>query len=290
MKRLIVLFLMTFVLFSYNKVILAQDVLDGIYVKEHVPARKPVPYYHLREADVMWSKVIWRMLDLKEKINHTLFFPSRPYEEQPVNGRYSLICLLKYGVEKEGLVVFDATDIFHEFNEPIDPNVIDVLLGAKTDTVLVEDPVTLELVQTITNEPPKVEEVTRLMIKEEWFFNKQRSKMEVRIIGMCPIRTYYRDDDVDKENLEMKKVFWVYYPSVRSIFARNEVFNPFNDAERRTFEDIFFNRKFSSYIYQETNVYDNRRIGDYRYGLDAMLESEKIKEFMFKVEHDLWEF
>ena len=73
-------------------------------------------------------------------------------------------------------------------------------------------------------------------------------------------------------------MFWVYYPSVRHLFANHEVFNTNNDAERRTFEDIFFKRRFSSYIYQETNVYNNRRIEDYRVGLDALLESEKIKE------------
>ncbi|MFH2141190.1 MAG: gliding motility protein GldN, partial [Bacteroidota bacterium] len=279
MKKFVVFILLLFVFFSFNKNTFAQDVLDGIYVKEHVPARKPIPYYHLREADVMWSKRIWRMIDLKEKINHPLYFPTKPYEDQPVNGRYSLICLLIYGIQKEGLIVFDP-DINDEFEVPIDESMVDGRLGAKIDTFMVEDPVTLELVPKIVPSEKKVEEVTRLLMKEEWIFNKQRSKMEVRIIGLCPIRTFYRDDDLEKENLTMSQVFWVYYPSVRSIFARNEVFNPYNDAERRTFEDIFFNRKFSSYIYQETNVYDNRRIGQYRYGLDAMLESERIKEFM----------
>ncbi|MFH2095623.1 MAG: gliding motility protein GldN [Bacteroidota bacterium] len=265
------------------------DVLDGIYVKEHVPARKPIPYYHLREADVMWSKRIWRMIDLKEKINHPLYFPTKPYKEQPFNDRFSLICLLLYGVEKEGLVVYDP-DIDDQFTVPITPGDLEVRMGGGVDTVEVEDPETFVITMKIVPKERRVEEVTRLMMKEEWYFDKQRSKMEVRIIGLCPIRTYYRPDDYDKENLEMKKVMWVYYPSVRHIFANNEVFNPYNDTERRTFEDIFFMRKFSSFIYQETNVYNNRRIEQYRKGLDALLESEKIKDFMFKVEHDLWEF
>ena len=38
----------------------AQDVLDGIYVPEHARTRKVIAYTPLREADVMWTKRIWR--------------------------------------------------------------------------------------------------------------------------------------------------------------------------------------------------------------------------------------
>jgi len=82
----------------------------------------------------------------------------------------------------------------------------------------------------------------------------------------------------------------VYFPSIRPLLANHEVFNATNDAERRTFDDIFFKRMFSSYIFQETNVYDNRLINQYALGLDAILESEKIKEDIFRLEHDLWEY
>jgi len=73
------------------------------------------------------------------------------------------------------------------------------------------------------------------------------------------------------------------------VFATEEVYNSKNDAERRTFEDIFWKRQFASYIYKETNVYE-RRINEYATGMDALLESERIKEEIFNLEHDLWEF
>jgi gliding motility associated protien GldN len=289
MKSSVILIILVLCFLGYNNISRAQNVLDGIYVKEHVPARKPVPYYHLREADVMWSKRIWRMIDLREKINHPFLYPTIPYKDQPLNDRYSLICLLLYGIEKEGLVVYDP-DADDQFQVPLAMGDLDGKLGASIDTFMVEDPITYELTPKIIQNDRRIEEVQRILLKEEWFFNKQRSKMEVRIIGMCPIRTYYRDDDVDKENLEMSQIMWVYYPAVRHLFANHEVFNPYNDAERRTFEDLFFNRRFSSYIFRETNVFNNRRIGEYRKGLDALIESNKVRDFMFKVEHDLWEF
>ena len=33
-------------------------------------------------------------------------------------------------------------------------------------------------------------EVKSWIIKEEWYFDKHRSTMDVRIIGLCPVRTY----------------------------------------------------------------------------------------------------
>ncbi|MFT4545230.1 MAG: hypothetical protein ACI9EQ_001701, partial [Bacteroidia bacterium] len=60
----------------------AQNVLDGVYVKEHYPTRKVIPYTHLREADVMWATRIWRKLDLREKINHPLYFPTEPIKNR----------------------------------------------------------------------------------------------------------------------------------------------------------------------------------------------------------------
>lgn len=288
MKRKLIILSVIFILIPFIKVNAQSDVLDGVYVKEHVPARKPIPYHYLREADVAWSKKIWRILDLREKINFPLYYPTTPLDD-----RYSLIDLLIYGVENDGMVVYDTDD--DEFTTPITLKGIDENFGAINDTQFIEDPVTGEMNQKIIPGERTTSEVTRYLMKEVWFFDKQRSKMEVRIVGLCPIRLYAKDD-VEADNgdvqgiLTQKLTFWVYFPAARNLFADHEVFNTKNDAERRTFEDIFFKRRFKSYIYQETNVYDNRRINQYTKGLDSQLEAEKIKMNMFRIEHDLWEF
>jgi hypothetical protein len=49
-------------------------------------------------------------------------------------------------------------------------------------------------------------------------------------------------------------------------------------------------RRFSSYIFAESNVYENRPINSYALGMDALLEADKVKEYLFNMEHDLWEY
>jgi hypothetical protein len=56
-----------------------------------------------------------------------------------------------------------------------------------------------------------------------------------------------------------------------------------------SWEDVFEMRMFSSYVIKETNEYD-RMIENYAAGVDAIMESERIKNEIFEFEHQLWEF
>jgi gliding motility associated protien GldN len=84
-------------------------------------------------------------------------------------------------------------------------------------------------------------------------------------------------------------MYWVYYPDLRPILAKYEVFNPKNDAVRMSWEDLFEMRMFESFIYKESNVFD-RNIQEYATGMDALLESDRIKGDLFTYEHDLWNY
>lgn len=277
MKRLIFSSALLLVLFAFASKTEAQ-VLDGVYVKEHVPVRNPIPYTSLREADVMWSKKIVRMLDLKEKLNHPLYYPTGKFSD-----RKSFMQLLQWGFENASKTAyeFSLTPLTYEIVTPIASySEIKRQLGFKIDT------------NAITGAPDtlleKLEECQQLIMKEEWFFDKQRSVMDVRIIGICPLRIYEDANVPGKFN--KAAAFWIYFPEFRDLFAKTEVFNPKNDAERRTFDDLFWKRKFSSFIIKESNVYNDRPIQNYAIGLEAMLEGERIKDFIFKIEHDLWEY
>ncbi len=256
-----------------------------VYEKTHIPKKEPVPYKFTREADVYWSKTIWRIIDLKEKMNLPLYYPTQNIS------RPNLIKLITESIKNEGTKVYDPQSKI-EFTVETSRDEVDRSLGATKDSTVVDG------VMKYTQNDPKYNEVTKLMIKELWFFNKQYSSIDVRIIGLCPIRVYSKDNanataDTSAsatENLQQNPLFWVYYPDVRRILSQNSAYNVRNDAQTISYDDLFTQRRFSSYIIKESNVYNDRAITDYQNGMDVLYESEKIKESIFNWEHDLWEY
>ncbi len=283
MKKLFFLIIMMVAMVEIPTV-KAQNVLDGIYPKEHVINRKPIPYPYVREADVMWSNTVWRIIDLREKMNLPLFYPINK-----MDGRYSLIQLLLHGIQYEGLTAY-STKYDDEFKVDMTYEQVLVEMGVAADTLMVQQEDGTFVSQVVTGDL-KPNEVKQILVKEVWFFDRNYSRLDVRILGLCPIREYSKSTgEGGAEEMARSQVFWIYFPQARDLFARNEVFNPRNDAQRRTFDDIFMKRFFGSYITRESNVYNNRGIEKYAVGMDAMLEAERIKTDIFNFEHDLWEF
>ncbi len=262
--------------FSQN---IGKPPLDGVYNKLNTINREPIPYTSLREADVMWSKRIWRVIDLRQKINLPMYYPTTNQE-----GRKSLMKII-YDAVKENTITAYTTEN-EEFLVPLSPAEIKKGLDKEDTMTMARLEPPYEEYDSVISNPFNTQDVYLFRVKEDWFFDKQRSVMDVRIIGICP---YMEVFDEFGEPKGFKPLFWIYFPECRKLFANNEVYNKWNDAERRTYEDIFFKRLFGSYIYKESNVYD-RMIYDYTQGMDGLLEAERIKEELFVKEHDLWEY
>ncbi|NJM14059.1 MAG: gliding motility protein GldN [Bacteroidales bacterium] len=165
------------VLTCFNKV-QAQDLKTEVYVKEHIPNKNPIPYTYVREADVMWSKTIWRMMDLREKQNLPLYYP-----EKPIGKRMSLIDLLLWGIDNEGLTAYSTDDPLNEFKVPMTKEQIDFVMGAGSDTIKVQDPNTGMLTETVIQRDRRTTEVKQVLVKEKWYFDRQHSVVRVNIIG-----------------------------------------------------------------------------------------------------------
>ncbi len=260
-----------------------QTVLDGAFVKEHNPTKRVIPYPHLREADVMYHKRIWQEIDLKQKMNHPLYFPDKPIQD-----RRSL-----FQVIKDALLIDQSLTAYSlgpaedddEFLYPMTREEVEAKL-APVRTSYTEDPDTGERIAVEAEEPVKPSDIAKYRIKEDWIFDKQRSERYVRIIGICPMKEDYDDDGAVRG---YQSLFWLYFPECRYVFANAEAYNFNNDAQRRTFEDIFQKRYFSSFIVKESNVYD-RPIRGYARGMDQHMEAERIKYEQFVLEHDLWSY
>ena len=84
-------------------------------------------------------------------------------------------------------------------------------------------------------------------------------------------------------------LFWIPYESAREVFVQAPFYNRSNSAANLSYDDVFIKRMFDSYIFKEENVYD-RSIQEYAQGVDALLESERIKNSLIEFEEYLWEY
>ena len=246
--------------------------LDDIVEKRLTLEKRVLPYDHIREADIFWEKRIWRVIDIREKMNLPFSYPERPF-----------FTILMEAAESEEITVYSTED--DKFSNPLTPDEV-AAMGATIDTIITFDPETYEEQLQIVRNELNPEDVKRFRIKEIWFFDEESSKLQVRVLGIAPLI----DVKDDNGNFRYEQpMFWVYYPEAREVLAREHAFNFANDTAPMTWEDIFEMRFFSSYIYKESNVFD-RRLQDYLSGVDLLLEADKIKNEIFNFEHDLWSY
>jgi len=260
-----------------------QTVLDGAYVREHNPTRKVIAYPSLREADVLWARRMWQMIDLRQKMNQDLYYPI-----DEIAGRKSLFDVIRWGLNEEGSLTaygLGPTQDDDEFRYPMEKEILDSILNPVVIRYT-EDLETGEKKEVRSVEPISSSDVVAYELKEDWLFDKQRSERYVRIIGIAPV-VLKRNEAGEVKGT--KELFWLYYPECRYIFNNYDVFNSHNNAQQMTFDQLFQLRRFTSYIIKEDNVYD-RSIDTYAKGVDALLESERIKNDVFIMEHDLWHY
>jgi gliding motility associated protien GldN len=251
--------------------------------------RRVVHYPFVREADVLWKKVTWEIIDLREKANLPLYYPTDTMQQ-----RKSLIQVIMDAISSNVVTPYrvpfkmNAYE-FDALNEMSLQEVIDI--GMR------EGRIEEEIGHGITRDSIvffrwEYKEIKQFLIKELWYFDRKNSRLYNEIIGLCPIREFHpldNDFNEDKSVTLRQRLFWVHYPEIRGFFAKTPVFSPLNDKPLYSFDDLFNFRYFNSYFVQEENVYNDRLITDYATGREAQLESERIKQEIFDFEQEIWE-
>jgi gliding motility associated protien GldN len=256
---------------------------DNAFDKTGLLERTPLPYEHLRWDDALFAEKVWREIDLREKINQVF-----RYEAQDDNGSQIFVDMLLKAVNSGEITAFSDD----RFSTPMALNEISDLTVGTADTVArtaIDDPSkVVEYVVTKASFDPK--SVVKIRIKEEWVFDREASRMFVRILGIAPLKTLFLPNGQERGTTAM---FWVYYPDLRPMLAKYEVYNPKNmGMGRMTWEELFESRMFSSYVVKSTlDNPGNKVIRSYvKDPILALLEGDNIKERIFNYEQDLWSY
>lgn len=261
---------------------------DNAIERNLVKDRIPLAYEHIREDDATYMQRVWREIDVHEKMNLPFV-----YKAEGDLGNQRFIYILLNAIKNDSITAFSPLD--DRFTTPLPfQEIINGLVG-KPMTISVPDLANdpdgskgLLRDTTIVNEfdPDKVE---RYWIKEDWVFDKESSRMQVRILGIAPLKTITNEDGTFRD---VTPIFWVYYPDLRPIFARHEVYNGKNFGARMSWEELFESRMFASRIIKSTvNNPNDEFIRSYvKDPILALLEGENMKERIFNYEQDLWSY
>ena len=258
------------------------------YVVNYDYENRILDFPFVREDDILWTKRYLNLIELKERPNHPLYFPVEPVSMGRGKYRTSLAHLLIEKVKAGEITAYDETPEDY-FTEVITPEEISKMLS-RVDSTEEEDFFTGEWKWEYDTIQIKAKDARSFYVLEDKFFDKKRSVLDSRIIGLALIAN---KEDPETGEPSPEVLFWVWYPEARQILANNFLIvdnQKYMGTKHMTYDEFLTKHLYTSRIIKETNMYD-RAVYDYKKTLmHELLEAERIKNDIRYLESDLWEY
>ncbi|MBQ4376748.1 MAG: gliding motility protein GldN [Bacteroidales bacterium] len=273
----------------------AQSVIDAddgrnpndFYQQGIVVGKRAMPYPFLRESDVVWRTTIWRKIDFNESFNQFFYFPFE--QEKSAQGRINLVNLILNAVKNGSFEIYEDDDM--KVPQDVETALAQTRSRSTKETEVGEDEWGEPIIQIDTTfEDLDAATVKMAQLKEFWYIDKQDTRQKVRIVGMA----FQYTKDVIKAGEAGQQTDWTFwvpmdFMTVRQVLVNANAYDENNDVAERSYDDVFVQRYFDSYVTRESNVH-NREITTYLTGVDAIYESQMIEEKIFDIESDMWEY
>lgn len=276
-----------------------------------------------RADDVVWSRIVYRIIDVRYKQNYQLYYP-----ETVNNTTYKSLMYTMLSAIENGMTVY-------RIQEGIEPNFKDTFslpdlpdaVKLRGDTLSTDDIDGLDALEIKKMQDTKivlnydsgkikfnsypyrqfVKNQLKFLIQEIVFFDKHYSRLYSKILAIAPLhaeRTQeaysYKDTLLVKNTfsepgklttaLRDQMLFWIPFDSFRPYMAQQYIMPNKNDTKRITFDDFFTEKRYTSYIVGASNIYD-RMIPDYVTTREEIeREQQLIENELLNFELDLWEY
>ena len=249
---------------------------------------KPLEYGYVGDRDILWSKNVWEIIDLDERVNFPYYYP---IDTNNIGGaRRSLYDVLVTGI-KNGEIEHIYADSY--FNEKRTLKDISATLSKVDTTDLgIEQYNAGEEVdeQFIDRRDLGSADIAEYHIRGIWYFDKVQAELRYRLLGIAPVAPDV--NFIDSGQTDLVELFWVFYPDAREILHEATAFNGGNTAQDLSYDHLLNSRRFNGVIYKEDNVQGDREIDEYipENAFMQLLESQRIKEQIRNFELDMWNY
>jgi gliding motility associated protien GldN len=280
-----------------------------IQTAEFSPSHDTIVMVDHRIDDVIWSRYIYRVIDMRYKQNYQLYFPTKS-DDADYRNLFKVIT----DAVVDGMPIYEKNmeTIKPDFKqEPISRNVIPTMFMAddpmadysddpthfditSSDAMLVHyDSIEDKLSFHFYPFEKLVRNQLKYLTQEVVFFDKHTSRLHIKIIGIAPLQSdkiSTRDSTNLMSSLRESIMFWIPFDKLRPYMAMQYAIPNRNETKRVTYDEFFQKRLFTSYIVGEGNMY-NRYIPDYAISEDEIKKEQKrIETELLNFEQDLWEY
>lgn len=249
----------------------------------------PLPYGYVDDRDILWSATTWEIIDLDERVNFPLYYPTDTIDIR--GDRRSLYDVLLKNVRNGKIKKVYADGNFTEVRK-----YKDIESSLRRVDTLDRGFDQINSGEALSDEYVEVRDLTSADIEEYhvkgvWYFDKRQGELKYRLLGIAPVAPDVNFIDQDGQQ-DLVELFWVFYPDVREILHESKAFNDRNAAKPLSFDHVLNSRRFNGLIYKEENVQGDRRVKEYvrENSLMQLLESERIKEKIRGREQDMWNY
>ncbi len=245
---------------------------DGFYQANSMEDAVPFAYPEVNKKNIRFYKRVWRDIDLKDEKNNLLAVPGN-----------SLIEVVMKAIEKGKLSLYSPDDDSFKGR-----------LSAQEGMARFADSV---LVPIFDGEGNQIDSkmalnefdparVTKFRVKEDIFFDKQRSRLETRIIGVAPLMNIATSAEL-AESVGATPAFWLYFPQLRYSLIQVDISDPDKGLYDMTMDDFFVQNKFASTIVRESSPGMLQNLKDTENG-GQQLDGKKVEEKLDAYKKRLW--
>lgn len=239
------------------------------------PLANPNSYRPINYADIMYQKMVWRKVDLREPQNKPFMAYNRELTKIIIEALYANKIKayrndsLEEGANGGEMTVQQVKEMF-SYNETL-------------QTEFGDDSTAMRQYQFT--------DVAQLVVKENRIFDRKRSLIYHDIQSITLIIP--GEFDKSGKGLDITLASFKFKELAKEVFTKDPKarwYNNENDAEHKNFADAFELRLFGSYITKLSNAkdytIDDIYTGD---GMGIMAASWVANQLM-EYEHNLWEF